>query len=266
MQYGLLISVQPLYFPDMNIFSFDTLDSTNTRALEMAGAGADPETVIWAHRQTAGRGQQGREFASPPGGLYFSLLLQPNLVPEQLSLVTLAAGVGCCRFIEQSCDLCVDLKWPNDLYCRHRKLGGILTETTPVTGKGSVMVVVGVGINVNTPADEFPEEVQPLVTSISALTGDIYDLGLLLHEVVEEIIQQVQTLQRDPDKLLALWNEHDYCMGKTIQWETGRDCITGIGRGLLEDGRYSLEDPSGKMHAILAGRIQPVLSVTKEEI
>ncbi|HHB76102.1 MAG TPA: biotin--[acetyl-CoA-carboxylase] ligase [Desulfobulbus sp.] len=249
----------------MNILAFDTLDSTNTRALAMAGAGADPETVIWAHRQTAGRGQQGREFASPPGGLYFSLLLQPELVPEQLSLVTLAAGVGCCRLIERSCDLDVDLKWPNDLYCRHRKLGGILTETTPVTGKGSVMVVIGVGINVNTPVDEFPEEVQPLVTSIGALTGKLYDLRALLHCIVEEIIQQVQTLQRNPDKLLALWKEHDYCKGQTITWETGHRCITGIGRGLLDDGRYSLEDQSGSMHAILAGRIQPVFCATKED-
>ncbi len=253
-----------MYFQDMNILSFDDLDSTNTRAFEMAGAGAAPETVIWAHRQTAGRGQQGRRFASPQGGLYFSLLLQPNLVPEQLPLVTLAAGVGCCRIIERYCDLHVDLKWPNDLYCRHRKLGGILTETTPVTGNGAVTVVVGVGVNVNTPVDEFPEEVRPLVTSVCALTGNTFDLRSFLHFVVEEIIQQVQTLQRDSDKLLALWNEHDYCKGQTIKWETGHHCITGIGRGLLDDGRYSLEDQSGKIHAILAGRIQPVLWPTKE--
>ncbi len=248
----------------MKILSFEKLDSTNTLALEMADAGAAPETVIWAQRQAAGRGQQGRVFVSPRGGLYFSILLQPKLVPEHLSLVTLAAGVGCCRFIEQHCDLHVDLKWPNDLYCRLRKLGGILTETTPVTGDGVVSVVVGVGVNVNSTIDEFPDEVQPLVTSIGALTGKSYELRAFLHSIVEEIIQQVQTLQRDPDKLLALWNEHDYCKGKTIQWSTGRHCITGIGRGLLDDGRYSLEDQSGKMHAILAGRIRPVPRPTEK--
>ncbi len=242
----------------MNILFFDTLSSTNTRALELAAEGAGPEIVVWAHRQTLGRGQYGRMFASPPGGLYFSLVLQPDLVPERLSLVTLAAGVGCCRIIERYCHLHVDLKWPNDLYCRHRKLGGILTETTPVTGDGSLRVVVGVGINVNTRTDEFPRAIQPLATSIRILTGKMYDLRIFLYCVVEEIIQQVKTLQRDSDKLLALWDEHDYCKGQTIKWETGDHCFTGIGRGLLDDGRYSLEEASGKMHAILAGRIQPV--------
>ncbi len=248
----------------MNLLSFETLGSTNTRALELAAKGADPETVIWAHRQTSGRGQYGRVFASPEGGLYFSLLLQPELLPEQLPLVTLAAGVGCCRIIERYCHLHVDLKWPNDLYCRHRKLGGILTETTPVTKEGPLTVVVGVGINVNTRTGELPRVVQPFATSVRILTGKTYNLRTFLHGAVEEIIQQVQVLQRDPDKLLALWNEHDYCKGQTIKWETGYHCFTGIGRGLLDDGRYNLEEPSGKMHAILAGRIQPV-SLPKEE-
>ena len=239
----------------MNILSFEQVESTNTLALEMA---ANPETVIWAKSQTGGRGQQGRAFASPPGGLYFSLVLRPELAATDLPLVTLAAGVGCCRFIERHCDLDVDLKWPNDLYCRHRKLGGILTETTPISPNRSVMVVVGVGVNINTGTDDFPGEIRSLATSVYALTGRRYSLKSCLSSMVEEIMQQVRLLERDRNKLLALWNEHDYCKGHTVRWDTGRGCITGIGRGLLPDGRYSLEDESGKMHAILGGRLQPV--------
>ena len=242
----------------MNILSFAQVESTNTLALEMAANGACPDTVIWAVRQTGGRGQQGRVFASPPGGLYFSLLLQPDLAPADLPLTTLAAGVGCCRFLERHCDLDVDLKWPNDLYCRHRKLGGILTETTPISTNRSLMVVVGVGVNINTATTDFPEEVRSLATSVYALTGRRYKVHECLSPMVAEIRQQVRLLERDRNKLLALWNEHDYCKGHAVRWDTGRRCITGIGRGLLADGRYSLEDQSGKLQAILAGRLQPV--------
>ena len=242
----------------MKIFSLEQVDSTNTLALELAANGSGHGTVVWAKNQTGGRGQQGRIFASPLGGLYFSLLLQPDLAATELPLVTLAAGVGCCLFIERYCDLEVNLKWPNDLYCRHHKLGGILTETTPVSPNRTVMAVVGAGVNINTAPEDFPEEIRALATSLYAETGIRYSLKSCLSFMVEEIMQQVRVLEQDRDKLLARWNEHDYCKGKTIRWNTGRRSITGIGRGLMDDGRYSLEDQSGKMHAILAGRLQPV--------
>lgn len=248
----------------MNILSFETLGSTNARAFKLAEAGAGPETVVWAQRQTSGRGQHGRIFVSPPGGLYFSLLLQPDLEPERLSLVTLAAGVGCCRFLERHCGLPTKLKWPNDLYCRKRKLGGILTETMPITTNRPVTVVVGIGLNFNSTPVGFPKDMQRLITSVYALTGEIYELRAILPLLAGEIMQRIHALHSNQDKLLALWNERDYLKGHPMLWETGRKRITGIGRGLADDGCYILEDQTGKRHTILAGRVQPLTCPTAD--
>ncbi len=248
----------------MNILSFETLDSTNACALKLAEAGADPETVVWAQTQTSGRGQYGRIFVSPPGGLYFSLLLQPDLEPERLPLVTLAAGVGCCRFLERHCGLSTRLKWPNDLYCRKRKLGGILTETMPITANRPVTVVVGIGLNFNSTTAGFPEDMLRRITSVHALTGETYELRVILPLLAREIMERIQALHSNQDKLLALWNERDYLKGHPILWETGRKHITGTGRGLADDGCYILEDQGGKRHTILAGRVQPLTCPTAD--
>jgi BirA family biotin operon repressor/biotin-[acetyl-CoA-carboxylase] ligase len=242
----------------MQIIYHERAVSTNTLALELADQGAQPGTVVWAGTQTGGRGQYDRKFASPPGGLYFSLLLAPELLPEALCRVTLAAGLGCALALEESCDVRVLLKWPNDLYCHGRKLGGILTEAIPVRQSGRPMVVVGVGMNINSRSGDFSPALAPRLTSVYELTGRHVPLEPLLRECCGTIERQVDGLVREPDKFLALWDRRDYCRGQLLSWESGAGLVTGIGRGILSDGRYCLEDLSGKRHAVLAGTLRPV--------
>jgi len=247
----------------MKIIPFKRLGSTNAHALQLAAEGAQPETVVWVLEQSAGRGQHGKAFSSPLGGLYFSLILKPDLLPERLPLITLAAGVACCLCLEDSCGISpLYLKWPNDLYFNRKKLGGILTESLPVAGKGPSIVVVGVGLNINSVADDFPEPLVPLLTSVKTGTKKHYDLGRLLEQLVPAIVEQMHCLEKNQDKLLALWNRRDYLKGRSILWDNGRDRIPGIGIGILNDGRYSLRDRSGTIHKILAGTLQPEAFLT----
>ncbi len=254
------------FFFFMKIIAYNSLASTNSRALELAAEERAEETVVWARCQTAGRGQHGRVFSSPPGGLYFSLILRPKLKAEHLSLVTLAAGVACSLALKQQCGLTSGLKWPNDLYCRHRKLGGILTETLPVGGNHLTTVIIGVGLNINSLPGDFPPEVRELVTSIQELTGRNHDLEQLLYIVVREIIDHVRILVLDQKKLLALWRQRDYFKGQPLRWETEQQSVVGIGCGLLADGRYALKDNRGKIHAILGGSIQPIVTVQPDTV
>jgi len=131
------------------VHHFTTVESTNTLALRMAEKGAGHGTVIYADRQTGGRGRGGREFFSPDGGLFFSLILQPELKNQDLPLVTLAAGVGMCRAIRAMSTVDVRLKWPNDLYIEERKIGGMITNVLHNT------LVCGVGLNLQQPDDTF---------------------------------------------------------------------------------------------------------------
>ena len=241
----------------MEIMSFASLPSTNAHALDLAGRGAQSETVVWAREQSAGRGQYRRRFSSPGGGLYFSLILQPDLPPERSSLVTLAAGVGCCLCLERNCGVSPLLKWPNDLYMNGRKLGGILTESLPLVKGLKPTVVIGIGLNVNSTPSDFPEELISSVTSLLECTHRTFDLRELLESVVDAILCQVRLLEENQDKLLAQWDERDYLKGQSIKWYNGRSILVGIGQGIQSDGRYSLMDASGLHHSILAGTIRP---------
>ncbi|MCW5198275.1 biotin--[acetyl-CoA-carboxylase] ligase, partial [Desulfobulbus sp. F3] len=130
---------------------FSVLGSTSDVAAELARQGAEQGTVVHADYQTGGRGRNGRHFCSPSGGLYFSVILRPALEQTDLPLLTLAAGVGLCRGLMAAVSVHPQLKWPNDLYCADRKLGGILTESGPLRAGLPEFVVIGVGINVAAP-------------------------------------------------------------------------------------------------------------------
>jgi len=247
----------------MRIIYHHQIESTNTLSLELARQGAEPGTVVWAGRQRRGRGQYEREFASPPGGLYFSLLLAPDLPQARLSMVTLAAGLGCALAVDAFCGLSVRLKWPNDLYVGGKKLGGILTEAVPDRQNDPLRVVVGVGINVNSRPDDFPPSLADRLTSVRTKTGKTFSLSHLLERCCHAIINQVGQLKEEPDKFLANWDSRDYCKGRLLRWQCGDDIVTGVGRGIMADGRYSLAEKNGCGHAVLAGTLQPLLNGTK---
>jgi len=230
--------------------------STNTLALELARKGARAGTVVWAGCQTGGRGQHDRSFASPPGGLYFSLILTPDIAMECLPLLTLAAGVGCALALEEVCQLSVWLKWPNDLYCGGKKLGGILSEAVPGQQAGLPVVVIGVGINVNSSVKAFPPRLTDRLTSVYAEKGRRYAVQPLLEKCCSSLMAQADLLIRNPDKLLALWDRRDYCKGRRLGWENGKDFVLGTGQGILSDGRYGLVTDDGALRPVLAGRLR----------
>ncbi|MEA5580518.1 biotin--[acetyl-CoA-carboxylase] ligase [Nodularia harveyana UHCC-0300] len=124
---------------------FETVPSTNQTLWALLQQGADKNSVVIATQQTAGRGQWGREWISPTGGLYLSVGLVPTLEASDSYQLTLATAWGIAAELRQ-CGISVGIKWPNDLVLQNRKLGGILTETKVHNGK-IIQAVVGVGIN-----------------------------------------------------------------------------------------------------------------------
>lgn len=149
------------------------VDSTNTRAKELAMAGEPEGLVVVADCQTAGRGRMGRAFQSPSGkGIYLSALLRPQLPPERLMSVTAMAGVAVCGAVEAVCGLSPGLKWPNDPVLNGRKLCGILTEMSLEAETGSLQyLVVGIGVNVLQAPGDFSPEVAAIATSLAAELG-----------------------------------------------------------------------------------------------
>jgi BirA family transcriptional regulator, biotin operon repressor / biotin---[acetyl-CoA-carboxylase] ligase len=138
-----LVQEQPL--PEFQIHVFEVLESSNTKLWELVDQGAGEATVAIALQQQVGRGQWGRQWQSPPGGLYLSLALTPDLAVENRGQMTLWSAWGIAQALRAR-GIPVMIKWFNDLVVERRKLGGILTETRVHQGR-ITQAMVGVGIN-----------------------------------------------------------------------------------------------------------------------
>ena len=194
-----------------------SVDSTNLYLRRLAESAADGTAVI-AASQTAGRGRSGRGFLSPEGGLYLSVLLRPEVEPERLPTLTPVAAVAVCRAVGAVCGLSCGIKWPNDVLLGGKKICGILVES--VLGGERPCVIVGVGINANTPS--FPEELRSIAGSIFAETGKTIDLDALAAELLAQL-----------DALYAGWLADG---GRAVLAEYRRLCLNP-GREVIAGGR-----------------------------
>ncbi|XCN73092.1 MAG: biotin--[acetyl-CoA-carboxylase] ligase [Candidatus Electrothrix aestuarii] len=241
---------------------FSTLDSTNILALAMAEQGAEHGTVIHADRQSGGRGRGKRKFASPVGGLYFSLILRPELDLVDLPLLTLAAGTGLCLSLREALSVPVMMKWPNDLYVYERKMAGILTESGPIRGGQAEFVVIGVGVNVSTTPELFPQELRQKSISLVHVAEHCPSIEVLLPLFVNAMQQAAQRLAEAKEKLLADWRTFDYLKGRALRYLRHEEEIPATGIGLAPDGQYIIVDTQGVEHQVLAGDLNPVKPVS----
>ncbi len=241
------------------VIRYPQVDSTNRIAVDLGNQGAAHGTVLQADQQSGGRGRQSRHFFSPPGGMYISAIIRPQLPVEELALITLAAGIACAEAIEKTSGVPVQLKWPNDLYANGKKLGGILTEAAPYSQatRDIPFIVVGVGLNVNTRTDSFPDSLQDLATSLYCISGHEQDIDKLLHLLLKALFAEVSLLQESREEVLAHWGDRDFLVGKKLSWQDPQGKIVhGTGSGLLPDGRYRLTTSGGDDYPVLAGDIR----------
>lgn len=241
------------------IIYYDQIDSTNRVAKELAKEGKPAGTVVQAGQQSAGRGQYGRAFSSPQGGLYFSLILRPDLKLAHLPLVTLATGLSCREVLQSSCGMDTRIKWPNDIYLGNKKIAGMLCESVLIDSPetSSSTVVVGVGLNVNSTVADFPTELQPMVTTLFAHLKKEIPLQPLLSLLVDTISANVEVLSREPQVILTQWQRYDYLQGKKVVHTAGSTTIVGTGRGLSAQGHYRVLDEQGVEHCVTGGQLRP---------
>ena len=159
---------QYLTVPGLDVEFLPVVTSTNDPLRQAAEEGAPEGKVMVAAEQTAGRGRRGHSFYSPPdAGLYLSLLLRPRLsAPEALSLTTCAAAAVALA-VEECAGIPARIKWVNDVFCRGKKVCGILTEASLDLESGGLQyAIVGIGVNLYPPAGGFPEELADIMGSV----------------------------------------------------------------------------------------------------
>ncbi|NTV13661.1 MAG: biotin--[acetyl-CoA-carboxylase] ligase [Desulfobulbaceae bacterium] len=230
--------------------------SSNDDALALARQGAANGTMVVAECQNRGRGRLGREWLSPPGvGLYCSFILRPDLEPADLPKLTLAAGVVASRAVESVTALRPLLKWPNDLWLNEKKIGGILAEAR--FDQGVPVVILGIGLNVNTAPESFPPELHGKATSLLIHSGREFSRSSLLAALSGEVTSVIARLEREGFAgILAEWQELDANQGRELEWLTQSDqVVRGLSLGLDEDGLLRIRDAAGVIHEVISGDI-----------
>lgn len=231
--------------------------STNSDAMDMGRKGAETGTVVLAKSQSGGRGRLGKTWISPPGtGLYFSIILRPDLPPVDLPKMTLAAGVALCRVIAQY-HLQPLIKWPNDLLLDGKKCGGILTESEFGRG-GTPLVVLGIGLNIFTPKDAFSVDVREKSTSLHLHYQGKINMQNLLASFLSAIDQIMVRMEIGKfAEILEEWRALDATRGKRLTWLTSdRRVVRGISQGPDDEGLLHIIDDQGREYEVLSGDIQ----------
>ncbi|MGB3111661.1 MAG: biotin--[acetyl-CoA-carboxylase] ligase [Candidatus Omnitrophota bacterium] len=140
-----------------NIFHYESIDSTNDEAYKLAEKGEPEGTVVIAESQACGKGRMGRKWVSPKGGgIYMSVILRPDVETDEIPTITLITAISAVEAIEKICSVKAKIKWPNDIIVNGKKLGGILTEIKAQPDRVDFLVL-GIGINVNTPPNKLPK-------------------------------------------------------------------------------------------------------------
>jgi len=237
------------------IFHFFRTDSTNRVALELGHAGEPEGAVVLAEEQTAGRGRGGRAWHSERAtGIYVTLLLRPKLAPVQAPLLTMMAGLSAHSAVQALTGLEVDLKWPNDLLVRGRKLGGILTEMHAEPGQIR-FVIVGIGLNVN--QEKFPGELANLATSLRAETGKPQSRMELLVRLLHEFESDYNRFLREGVAAVVARFESvsSYARGKRVRVTNGTESYVGTTAGLGPEGLLQVERDGGQLMTVIAGDV-----------
>jgi BirA family biotin operon repressor/biotin-[acetyl-CoA-carboxylase] ligase len=227
--------------------------STNDVAREQAARGVAGGFVVAAERQTRGRGRLGRRWESERGtGLYVSILLRPDWPAREAGRLTILGSVAMADAVEATTGSRPQIKWPNDLMLRGRKLGGLLIETEPA-GAGLAWAVLGAGLNVNHGMEDFPEELRGMATSLRIATGRPYRRADLLVALLQALAAR---LARPFEQTREAWAASSLTLGQRVTLTTLRGTLQGQALGLDPSGALLLRLESGEVEVVTAGDMQ----------
>ena len=239
-----------------HILWFDTIDSTNTQAKNLALQGAPHGTVLIAGHQTGGRGRLGRSFHSPAGsGIYMSVLLRPECVPSELMHLTCAAASAACDAVEAAAGFRPGIKWTNDLVFGRRKLAGILTELG-LDHKGRVSyAIIGIGINCRQQESDFPEELRGIAGSLTGITEKSIELSQVAAALLVALERMDRELLTGKQEMLARYRRDCVTLGQQISLVRGEEVRHGTALDIDELGALIVRFDGGHTEAVNSGEV-----------
>ncbi len=241
----------PTLPPGYRLIARDEVGSTNDEARALIAAGAGAGAVVWAESQTAGRGRHGRDWVSPPGNLYCSIILRPQVEQARLSEIAFVAALAVRDAVTQMLppEVPVELKWPNDVLAAGRKISGILVEAEKLPDEARTALIIGIGINIVSA----PRETSYPATCIAAL-GRSPRVSRMLSALVAALDRRVASWTRAGFAAVRQeWLDHAYGIGGEVAASGG---ISGIFTGVDETGAILIAQSNGAQHRLVSGSIR----------
>jgi len=234
---------------------FDSLDSTNAKAFELARNGAPEGAVVIAETQTKGKGRIGRKWESPAGmNLYLSIILRPKVAPQGAQGLTFVAAVAAAEAVLAN-GVKPAVKWPNDILIGGRKTAGILLEMDSEPDRVH-FVIAGIGVNLNIKQDSFPEYISQTATSLIEETGSPVDRAVFTANLLASMERWYGVyLSEGFVPVLAAWKGYFASAGRPVKVTFFDKTVTGVCAGVDEDGALLLER-DGRIERVLSGDVE----------
>ena len=229
------------------VYYYPEITSTNTIAKQKAMEKTTEGTIIIADKQTKGRGRKNRTWVSLWGGLWFSIILYPDLPPERGMAVTMTASVSLAQAIEETTGIKPVIKWPNDLLINNKKVCGILTELDAEIDKINY-VIVGIGINVN---NEIKDDLKSIATSLKEITGSSLHRVKLLRTILKYFDKNYLHID-NPSYIRKQWLSYSKIIGKKMMITEGENKSIGVVQDVDESGCLIMNS-DGKLKRIVSG-------------
>jgi BirA family biotin operon repressor/biotin-[acetyl-CoA-carboxylase] ligase len=235
---------------------FEQTTSTNDVAEKLARDGVKEGVVVFAESQTKGRGRLGRVWMSPTRkGLWFSVLLRPNFHPQETTQLTVISATALRRAFKTVAGVSAEIKWPNDLLLNGKKTAGILTEMSAELDRVR-HVILGIGVDVNQDASEFPPELQDVATSLRLASGTEISRAELAVEILRELDADYARISAGKFSQVAdEWEEACVTIGKNVTVHMGERHFRGRAESLDDDGALRIRTEHGHLERVIGGDV-----------
>ena len=235
---------------------FEETTSTNDVIEKLARDGAKEGVVVFAESQTKGRGRLGRKWMSPTHkGLWFSILLRPELTPQETTQLTVASATALRRAIKNVAGISAEIKWPNDLLIGGKKVVGILTEMSAEVDRVR-HVILGIGVDVNQDAAEFPAELRKIAMSLKVEAGKEICRAELATEILRELdFDYARICGGKFAQVADEWETGCLTIGKNVSVQMGARLIRGCAEALDDDGALLVRTEHGHLERVIGGDV-----------
>lgn len=236
---------------------YDQVESTNSKAFELAHEGGFNGEVIITEHQTAGKGRRGRTWVSPAGkSLAMSVILRPDIAPSRAPELTLVAAVALAQTLKDT-GVEASIKWPNDVQIAGKKVAGILTELSADVERVH-FIVLGIGVNLNAEAADFPPEIAEIATSVQVVRRTPVHRALFVAALLSQLETWVDTWADEGfEPVRAAWKELSSTLGQEVLVRADNRELRGVAEDI---------DPSGALLLRVGDTLERVLSGDVEQL